>query len=148
MPSIPVQIGPQGPVVELYVGVSSARLTAIRSAGQPDPALERVRLLIDTGASNTNICTSVIQKFNMPPTGSVPVYTPSTGSTPFMMDQYDVNLYFTFTQINTPAHVITTIPITCTDFQAQGIHGLLGRDILSKAGLSYHGEMNLCVLSF
>lgn len=148
MPSINVPIGPQGPVVELFVGVSSARLQAIKSQGMPDPQLQMVRLLIDTGASSTNICSSVMAKMGMPPTGQVQVYTPSTGNTPVSMDQYDVNLYFPFPQKNLPAHTIATVPIICAEFQAQGIHGLLGRDILSKAGFVYHGDLNLCVLNF
>ncbi|MFK8398186.1 aspartyl protease family protein [Pseudomonas sp. BGr12] len=148
MPSINVAIGPQGPVVELYVGVSSARLTAIRNAGLPDPPLQTVRLLIDTGASGTNICSSVMSRFGMQPTGTVQVFTPSTGATPVSMDQYDVNLYFTFSQASQPVHMIPTVPITCADFQAQGIHGLLGRDILNRAGFVYHGDLSLCVLNF
>lgn len=148
MPSINVPIGPQGPVVELFVGVSSARLMAMRAAGLPDPVLQPVRLLIDTGASSTNICSSIMAKMGMPPTGQVPVFTPSTGGVPVFMDQYDVNLYFTFAQQSQPVHIVPTVPIICADFQAQGIHGLIGRDILGKAGFVYHGDIQLCVLNF
>ncbi len=84
----------------------------------------------------------------MPPTGQVPVLTPSTGAVPVFMPQYDVNLYFQFAAPGVPAHVIPTVPIICADFEAQGIDGLLGRDILSKAVLIYHGDMKICTLAF
>lgn len=65
-----------------------------------------------------------------------------------MMDQYDVNLYFVFSNPGSAPYTIPTVPIICADFQSQGIHGLLGRDILARASLSYHGEHNFCVLNF
>ena len=145
-------IGPQGPVVDVFVGVSQARLNAIRAAGQPDPQVERARLLVDTGASNTNICVSVIGRLGITATGQVPVNTPSTDGVPVFMDQYDVNLYFIFAGTAGPtsggSHTIPTIPITCANFQNTGIQGLLGRDILSKTSLVYLGDINVCSLNF
>lgn len=148
MPNLNTPISAQGPVVDVFVGVSSARNRALQAAGTPLPPLQRVRLLIDTGASGTTICSSVMARFSMPPTGQVPVYTPSTGSTPVPMDLYDVNLYFMFPNGNVPPHPIDTVPVMSADFQAQNIDGLIGRDILQRGSLIYHGDINLCTISF
>ncbi|WP_372484152.1 hypothetical protein AB9H29_14455 [Stenotrophomonas sepilia] len=150
MPNLNIPIGPQGPVVDVYVGVSSARQRALQDNGQPVPNLQRVRLLIDTGASRTTICDSVMSQFAMQPTGQVPVSTPSTGATPVYMSLYDVNLYFLFQggAVPPPMHMVDTVPVIATDFQAQGIQGLVGRDILARGSLIYHGDINLCTLTF
>lgn len=152
MPSLGLQIVAQGPIIDVFVGVSGARLSAIRAAGQPDPPLVRARMLVDTGASTTNVCQSVIGQLNIAPTGQVPVFTPSTGNTPVLMNQYDVNFYLGFTPtvlgVLPPGHTIPNVPVTCANFTAQGIQGLVGRDILQNATFVYHGHMNLFTLSF
>ena len=129
----------------MFVGVSTPRLAALSAAGQAPPALVPIRMLVDTGASNTNLCDSVIQKLSIAPTGAVQVHTPSTGNAPVAMDQYDVNLY-----INLPGlvHTIPTIPIICANFASQGIHGLIGRDILASTTLIYHGPLKIFTLNF
>ena len=147
MSSIITTINQGGPIVVCMIGVSAARLAAIRAKGLPDPQVHPVRLLIDTGASNTNICGSTIDKFGIDAIGSIPVHTPSTGSNPVQMEQYDVNLYFRLADGTVKSFV--TIPVIRTDFKSQGdIDGLLGRDILSKCTLSYLGESNICSISF
>lgn len=148
MPSINVPIGPLGPVLDVMVGVSSPRLAALKNAGISPPALIQARMLIDTGASSTNICGSVMKHLNLAATGQTMVLTPSTGMTPVAMDQYDVNLYFPFATAGTNPHAIRTIPIICADFTAQGIHGLIGRDILERASIFYNGDLQLCTLNF
>lgn len=148
MPSINVPVGPSGPVVDVFVGVSAPRSKALQDAGQPVPGIVNARMLIDTGASSTNICSSVIQRLSLVPTGQAMVLTPSTGTAAVTMDQYDVNLYFPYPQASTPPHVIRTIPIICADFTAQGIHGLIGRDILARSNMFYNGDLQLCTLNF
>ena len=144
MPCLNVVIGPQGPVVDVSIGVSAARRAALQSANQPIPPDVLCRLLIDTGASKTNICQSVISQLSLTPTGTDMVCTPSTGQTPVPMPQYDVRLVYTFTGVN---FAVDPLPVTCADFTLQGIHGLLGRDQLAKALLVYHGEVGLCSLA-
>lgn len=154
MPSIAVQITPQGPFITAFVGISNARAAALSVQGQAQPAPIPCRLLIDTGASNTNICHSVIAKLPLTATGSIPVHTPSTGNAPVSMDQYDVNIYIPMNQAQigappaTSVHLLPNLPVIATDFAAQGFHGLLGRDALQSASFSYHGHIGLCSLSF
>jgi len=67
------------------------------------------------------------------------------------MDQYDVNFYLNLPHasgVQANMHVIQNTPVICADFKAQGIQGLIGRDILSNSTLIYHGYMQLFTLSF
>ncbi|WP_374474144.1 hypothetical protein [Arenimonas sp.] len=102
--------------------------------------------MIDTGASGTNLCTSMIPALGLMQTGQVPVHTPSTQGTPVVMPQYDARIMIPL--MDGTWHIVDAIPVICADFSAQGMHGLLGRDILSKAVMVYHGDINLCSMSF
>lgn len=44
--------------------------------------------------------------------------------------------------------VFSAIPVLESHLAHQGIHGLLGRDVLSKCLLVYNGEMGLFTLAF
>ena len=156
MPSVGIAITPLGPFIAAYVGVSGAKLTALKAQGQPAPPLVSCRLLLDTGASNTNICKSVLQQLPIVATGSTLVHTPTTGDTPVARDQFDVNLYIamqhpgtaTGAQQQTPFHTITNLPVMASDFVSQGFQGLLGRDVLQMGTFSYLGHLGFCSLSF
>jgi hypothetical protein len=61
MPVLNSQLGPEGPVVNLLVGVSEPAVAALQAANQPVPPPVSVRALIDTGASCTCIVAGVLQ---------------------------------------------------------------------------------------
>lgn len=158
MPSIVIPLPPQGPLISVYIGVSSAKQAELQRQNQPVPAWQAATLLIDTGASNTNICCHVMQTLGIQPTGSIAVHTPSTGTAPVGMPVYDVNIYIPMQSrlsslaglAPTPGslHTISNLPIIEADFSGQqGMQGLLGRDVLQRASLSYHGHIGICSLS-
>lgn len=93
MPSLTIPILPDGAFVTFIVAVTAARRTALASAGQavPNPVVG-MRGLIDTGASGTLIHTVLIQSLGLMPTGSVAIHMPTTGSTPMLLNSYDVAL--------------------------------------------------------
>lgn len=146
MPSVALQITQQGPVVSAFVSITGAHALALQNAGKVPPRAIPVRLLVDTGATSTNICTSIIPVAGLMQTGVVPVHTPSTAGVAVNMPQYDAALIIPLA--DGTWHNVPAMPVLCADFSAQGIHGLLGRDVLSRCSMSYHGHMNLCVLSF
>jgi len=102
-------------------------------------------LLIDTGASHTVLDSTVVQPLALTPSGAVDVSTPSTGSTPVRMLQYDVALGI---PIDSAVQSFDTVPITESDFSTQNIDGLLGRDLLSSAYFTMDGQSGLCTLAF
>ena len=96
----------------------------------PVPPLIRARLLIDSGASSTNIDAKIIIALAIPPRGTTQIHTPSTGANPHIASLFDISL-----QIAVPPQTLR-FPALLTvgsDFSASGIDGLLGRDVLSNA---------------
>ena len=80
-------------------------------------------------------------------TGQIPIHTPSTQGQPHMCNQYDVGLtiYGAQTEI---VYVNTALPIIEGQFKAQGIDGLLGRDILALTRMTYLGSDSWYAISF
>lgn len=134
-------------MLDCFIGVSSARRVALTAAQQPVPSPVQVRALIDTGASHTCVDPSIIQPLNLTPSGNVSVHTPTTGGTPANRDQYDISFVILHPQQLSP-FVRSTMPIMCTDLLAQGIHALIGRDILQECLFTYNGATGLFVLAY
>src|SRR5947209_123602 len=81
-----------GPVIDLLVGVSAARCSALERNGLPVPARVRVRAVIDTGSALTGFDPSVFGQLDLRPVGTRKVLTPSTGLRPYEAAEYDVSM--------------------------------------------------------
>jgi len=90
MPYLTQPFGQDGALIDLDVGLSLPRQQALKKAGQPIPAAVRVRGLVDTGASLTAVDLTTLQALHLTPTGTTGVVTPTTGTTPHQLNQYDV----------------------------------------------------------
>lgn len=146
MPSVNLQILPLGPVIDVAIHISTPRKEALQSVQATIPPPVRARLLIDTGASNTSIDEDLITQLQLTPTGSIPIQTPSTtAANPHICNQYDVSVIIPHAQMIRHFHAVAVIG---SKFSHQGIHGLLGRDILSECLFIYNGELGIYTLSF
>jgi len=145
LPALTIQIQAGGPLLDLEVGVSAPRRQALQAASQPIPASVKIRVLVDTGASNTCIDKNIIQALQLTPTGTMPIHTPSTGNAPHQCNQYDVHLTIIHPRLS---FAIPALPIIESDFSQQGIQGLLGRDVLAGCVLVYNGEVGFYTLAF
>jgi len=135
------------PIVDMIIGVSGARYQALTTAGLPVPPVQNVRALIDTGASGTCVDPMVFEALELQPTGSIPVLTPSTGTTPVDADTYDVAISIPNGQ--QAALIIHNMPVTASElFAAQGFHALIGRDILQQCVLTYNGAISLFMFAY
>jgi hypothetical protein len=149
MPHIDAQIGPDGPIIDVGIGVSIYRLGVLRSNNQSAPQPVIARALIDTGASGTAIDRSLVASLGLVPTGTVGVHTPTTQGVPYACNQYDISLWFVQPTPQFAAHSITmTMPVIETDFTGQNIRVLIGRDILSRCFLFYHGHSGTLTISY
>jgi predicted aspartyl protease len=145
MPHCTVLIDQRGPILNAHIGISEPRKAAMVAAGLPVPPHILVSLLIDTGAGCTCIDASVIAKLGLQATSTTPVYTPSTGSVPHILNNYDIELVIPTkdSPVIIPAH-----PVLDGNYMAQGHHGLLGRDVLSRGRLYYSGPDMAAMISF
>jgi hypothetical protein len=129
----------------LWISVSAPYADLLKKGAKPVPTPIRVRLLLDTGAKSTCLDPSIFKSLSLSPTGTTFIRTPSTGQVPFACNTYDVSI----TILHTSAHLFRgSLPVMEADFRAQGIDGLLGRDVLSDCLVIYDGPGQSFTLSF
>lgn len=147
MPHLSGQITPWGPLINVVVHVSGPRSTALEKAGLVIPTPQIARLVVDTGASATAIDESILKPLGVMPTGQIAIHTPSTQGQPHSCNQYDVGITL-LGGANEVVYLNTALPIIEGQFKAQGIDGLLGRDVLAKSRMTYLGHDDWYCISF
>lgn len=145
MPHLTVPFGRDGPLVDLFVGVSHQRRSALVAANLQVPDFQIAKALIDTGASCTCIDPTILTPLAFSPTGTITIHTPSTAGAGYSCDQFDVALgiYHPTTSL-----IKTAFPVIATDLKSQGITALIGRDVLSVCLLVYDGIAGTLSLAF
>jgi predicted aspartyl protease len=149
MPHFTLSLDPaRGPVVNAAIGVSEGRRNALTAANQAVPGAQSVRALIDTGASFTSVDPGILANLGLTPTGTMDVVTPSTGQGVHTTNTYDVD----FAIGASPQEVVLAIPnlrIAAAElFLMQGIHVLIGRDVLSLCLFAYNGATQSFTLAY
>ena len=139
-------VEPDGPIINVQIGVSAQRRAALAAANVAIPSHQIARLLIDTGASMTSVDQTILAALQLQPTGSVQMHTPSTGSNSIPVPTFDVELHFT--GFAASAHTFSTMGVLGCDFSGQNIDGLFGRDALKQATLFYSGPDDSWTMSF
>jgi hypothetical protein len=130
----------------MHVGVSIPRAQVMTQLQQPVPNPVLGTFLIDTGASHTSVDPTLLTTLGLTPTGRIPMLTPSTGTTPHMCNTYDVALIIP--NPKAPGHFVNAISVIEASFVGQGIHGLMGRDVLAGCHFTYVGMEGAFVLSY
>lgn len=138
MPNITLGNTANGPLISVILLPSAPRQQALKAAGVAVPAFTTGTFLIDTGASATVVDSSLITPLGLAATGAAMCHTPSTGQQAISFNQYDVMLVIPG-PTSDPAWIIEALPIMECDLSAQGIQGLIGRDVLDRAILIYNG---------
>lgn len=90
----------------------------------------------------------MLKSLGLTPTGSIPVHTPSTGSTPHTADQYDIGLLIPGAVQGHQPLIINALPVMASDLAIQGIQALIGRDILKNCVLVYNGTVSVFTVAF
>lgn len=135
-------------MVPVGVAVSQARREALAAAGHEVPAPSSVRALVDTGASCTCVDPAVLKALDLSARGSVSVHTPSTGSALHQADEYDVSLIIPGAGTHHVPLTIDAVPVIAADLAIQGIHAIIGRDVLRDCILIYNGTVGEFTLAF
>jgi hypothetical protein len=89
-------------------------------------------MLVDTSASGSAVDLEVIAMLGVQPTGAISIATPSH-------DRHDVFTYDIDLIIEGNRVHIAAVPVFTTGLKKQGIHGLIGRDVLKHMLLVYNG---------
>jgi hypothetical protein len=147
MPSINVPIGSYGPLVLATIGISIPRQAALQAAGLPTPSFAQGQFLIDTGASSSCVDSGLITKLGLTPTGSVNIHTPSTNGVTHACNQYDIMLFIPVANSGNGC-LIEAVGVIETSLAAQGIDGLIGRDLLDRWTCVYNGTANLFTICY
>jgi hypothetical protein len=148
MPHFTLSLDAAGPVVNAGVSVSEGRRLALEAAESPVPQMQVIRALIDTGASFTSIDPAVLAALNLTPTGTIEIVTPSTGQGTHTADTYDVDFKIGAGPNDIPLSISNLRIASCDLFLRQGIHALIGRDILQRCILMYNGSASIFSLAF
>lgn len=111
------------------------------------PAFTNGTFLVDTGASSTAVDRGLIAPLGLTATGAVMCHTPTTGQNAVRLDQYDVMLLVPGV-VATQFWMIEAVSITECDLSAQGIQGLIGRDVLDRAMLVYNGPAKTFTIAY
>ena len=119
----------------------------MKAAGIAVPTHVSGTFLLDTGASNTVVDTSLIAPLGITPTGTIMCHTPSTGTVAQAFNQYDVAIIVPGA-VPGQAWVVEALPVMESNLAPQGIQGLIGRDMLDDAILIYNGTTKHFTLAF
>lgn len=151
MPHFTLAIELAGPVVTAVVGVSEGRRAALTLENQPIPPTRIIRALVDTGASFTSIEPAVLGSagLGLTPTGTIDIVTPSTGQDVHTTDTYDIDLVIAGATQEDPPLRLPNLRVAASElYLRQGIHALIGRDVLQRCVLVYNGALHQFTLAF
>lgn len=113
------------------------------------PAPYVIRALVDTGASFTSVEPQVLSRLGLTPTGTIDIVTPSTGQGFHTADTYDVDFVIAGPNQQDSPLVLRNLRVAACELSLrQGIHALIGRDILERCILVYNGTTRAFTLAF
>lgn len=122
----------RGPVIPVLILPNPAFSQALQQAGKPIPAPVQGSALIDTGATTTCIDDDVAQQMGLAANGIAKMASASHASSE--CHTYPVRLTFPIWNVNLDCAKAMGVRI-----KSQGIHVLVGRDLLQNCVMVYNG---------
>lgn len=148
MPIITGPIARQGAVIDVLVGVPDELRRSLQSAGSPVPAAIPVRAVIDTGAGVTGFSPRVFRSLGLAAVGNIAISTPSTPvASPYSAPGHEVSLGFVASGAVHDFGEAFVIEADCFH-PAEGIDGLIGRDVLDHCSFEYWGPSRAFQFAF
>jgi len=143
MPIYEVQMPPDGlrrvgPIFPIEVSLPQTLVDHLTKQGIPIPPSIKGNALVDSGASISAVDLSVISSLQINPVGVATVLT-TTG--PVQQNLFPARFII-------PGLVIDFSAVIGADLRPQGIIALIGRDLLSRLMMIYHGPAGRVTLAF
>ena len=147
MPSVTEPIVDRRPIITAAFHVSRPRWVALDHARQtpPDPVLGRA--LIDTGATDSCVDPAVTGALGLDPRATSRVHTASTAGEPHRVVVVDMSIILIPSDEGTPL-VLPSMLAVQIDLRSQGIHALIGQDVLARCRLVHDGPRQRFTLSW
>ena len=147
MPSVTEPIVDRRPIITAAFHVSRPRWVALDHARQtvPDPVLGPA--LIDTGATDSCVDPAVTDALGLDPRATSRVHTASTAGEPHRVVVVDMSIILIPSDEGTPL-VLPSMLAVQIDLRSQGIHALIGQDILARCRLVHDGPRQCFTLSW
>lgn len=148
MPIVSGSITGLGALVDVMLGVDSGTRRRLEAQGLKVPDPIAVKVLIDTGATISGFATELMKDLGLLPIDTIPILTPSTPYTaPHECDVFHASLALV---ANGVAHEFPECRVLAAEgwHPADGIHGLIGRDILARCNMLYLGTERKFTLAF
>jgi predicted aspartyl protease len=130
----------RGPIVQVIIGVEQNMAQQLVAQGVQLPQPISGNALIDTGATTTCIDEGVAQQLNLPAIDVITIASASHANA-------RQNVYPTLIEVVGIAIKFNALRAIGVPLANQGIHVLIGRDLLQHCTLFYNGMMGSFTLS-
>jgi hypothetical protein len=136
-----------GLLVDVHVGPSAARRSALYKQGLLCPPPVFTTLIIDTGADSTMIDESLALALALTPTGQARVLTSQSRGVPEPCNVFDVEIEV-INRTGNPSWRIQPLQVLARPLHNLSIGGMLGRDVLSLCVLVSDGPRRTFTLNY
>jgi hypothetical protein len=139
MPAVTGFIQADGILIEVRVGWGTGGVQSLRAALRPVPQPIQSRALLDTGAEISCVDAALVQALGLPGAGFNLATVPAAGGMT-MASKHDVSLTVVHPS-GDPRQDLTVLNLAVLELSLVGLgyEVLVGRDVLARCRLLYHG---------
>lgn len=137
MPHLTAQFNASGPILDVWIGVSSPRRRLLLAHGLDVPPALRLSQILDTGAETTMLNEQHMRTLAIPVRGQRDILTATSDEKPTPCNTYDVSLEIA--TFGDPPFAMPALEIIGRPLFNHSIDGMIGRDILGRINLLIDG---------